>query len=191
MSNCFIVGDRVAIKNDVFKEGHYTHGYSGEGTVAGFRLDGKSIVVEWDEDNDRWEYHPHDLVLVAKASEVKDLPKIQNLDEAYEKHKEYSDGTYKPQKIKSDGGSSSYYDLPISDKLMSKLMERYYNGEPYIKTEEIIDDFFGNDFDFGTLFKSLVRGYAQTLGEGKAGNDINYEMNKVVYSANKIKEKGE
>lgn len=93
-------------------------------------------------------------------------------------------------KIKSDGGSSSYYDLPISDKLLEALNKRKEDGQCYIKVEEMIDEFFGNDFDWGTTFKSTVRGYLQTKGEGKAGNDLKYEINKVIYYANKIKEKG-
>ena len=93
------------------------------------------------------------------------------------------------KKIKSDGGSSSYYDLKVSKKLLQKLLDRDDEGECYIKTEEIIAELFCNDFDFGTLFKSLVRGYLQTKGAGKAGNDLEYEMNKVLYYANKIKEK--
>lgn len=78
--------------------------------------------------------------------------------------------------VVSDGGSSSYYVLHI-------------NGNK-VETEEIIDQVFGNDFDFGNAFKSLVRAYASTKGAGKAGNSIKYEMNKIVYSANKIKNRG-
>ena len=78
--------------------------------------------------------------------------------------------------VVSDGGSSSYYELNI-------------NGNK-VETEEIIDQVFGNDFDFGNAFKSLVRAYASTKGSGKAGNSIQYEMNKIIYSANKIKNRG-
>ena len=38
------------------------------------------------------------------------------------------------------------------------------------------------------MFKSLVRAYGTTQGAGKEGNDISYEMNKIIYSANKIKD---
>ena len=75
--------------------------------------------------------------------------------------------------VKSDGGSSSYYTLNI-------------NGNK-VETEDIIDQVFGNDFDFGNAFKSLVRAYQTTQGGGKAGNDVAYEMNKIQYSTNKIK----
>lgn len=94
-------------------------------------------------------------------------------------------------KIKSDGGSSSYYDLTISDKFLETLNNRKKcDGESFIKTEELIDELFDNNFDFGTLFKSLVRAHLQTKGAGKAGNNLGYEINKVLYYANKIKEKG-
>ena len=76
--------------------------------------------------------------------------------------------------IKSDGGSSSYYTLNINDTK--------------VETEDIIRDVFGNDFDFGNAFKSLVRAYLNTQGKGKAGNELAYELNKIRYSLDKIKE---
>ena len=78
--------------------------------------------------------------------------------------------------VVSDGGSSSYYTLDI-------------NGNK-VETEEIISQVFGNDFDFGNAFKSLIRAYGTTLGKGKAGNDICYEFNKIDYSINKIRQRG-
>ena len=78
--------------------------------------------------------------------------------------------------IKSDGGSSDYYKLLI-------------NNIP-IETEDIIRDVFGNDFDFGNAFKSLVRAYKTQQGCGKEGNDISYECNKIKYSVNKIRKQG-
>ncbi len=74
--------------------------------------------------------------------------------------------------IKSDGGSSSYYTLLINDNK--------------VETEEIIRDVFGNDFDFGNAFKSLVRAYGTKQGGGKDGNTIQYEMSKLRYSSEKI-----
>ena len=76
--------------------------------------------------------------------------------------------------VTSDGGSSSYYTLNINDTV--------------VETEDIIRDVFGNDFDFGNAFKSLVRAYLNTQGKGKAGNNLSYELNKIRYSLNKIKE---
>lgn len=92
------------------------------------------------------------------------------------------------KKIKSDGGSSSYYDLPLSDKLVQKINQRMDMGQAFIKTEEIIQEVFGNDFSFGCLFKSTVRAKAIEDGGGKEGNDMGYEVNKITYYANKIEE---
>lgn len=92
----------------------------------------------------------------------------------------------KPKPIQSNGGSSSYYDLPIPEELLNKILERKVEGEAYIKTEEIIRYCFGNDFDKGNLFKSLVRIHSAELGFGKAGNSIEYDCNKIHYSADKI-----
>lgn len=81
---------------------------------------------------------------------------------------------YEP--IKSDGLSSSYYSLMI-------------NGNS-VETEDVIRDVFGNDFDFGNVFKCLVRMYGAKQGAGKAGASIEYDGNKIHYSINKITGKG-
>ena len=88
-----------------------------------------------------------------------------------------------PKAVKSDGGSSSYYDLKLSDLTLDFIEETNK-----VKTEHLIRDVFGNDFDFGNIFKSLVRAHGTTQGAGKEGNDIVYEMNKIIYSANKLKD---
>lgn len=93
--------------------------------------------------------------------------------------------------IKSDGGSSSYYDLNIPEWLLYTLNERQKEGKCYIKTEEMISAFFGNDFSFGTLLKSLVRAWGIKIGAGKAGNDMKYETGKIRYYADKILEQHE
>lgn len=100
-------------------------------------------------------------------------------------------GSIKPNSpIKSDGGSSSYYDLPVSEWLLYILNERQKEGMCYIKTEEMISAFLSNDFDYGNLLKSMVRCQGLQDGTGgKAGNSVEYECNKMIYSVNKIKEK--
>lgn len=84
--------------------------------------------------------------------------------------------------IKSDGGSSSYYDIPIPDWLVDLIVERRY-----IKTEELIEVLGGN-FDEGNILKCLVRINSLRNGKGKEGNNVDYDCNKVIYSANRIKE---
>jgi len=55
----------------------------------------------------------------------------------------------------------------------------------------MISAFFGNDFSFGTLLKSLVRAWGIKIGAGKAGNDMKYETGKIRYYADKILEQHE
>jgi hypothetical protein len=86
--------------------------------------------------------------------------------------------------IKSDGSSSSYYDLKLSNTTLA-----FVEGTDKIKTEHLIRDVFGNDFDFANIFKSLVRAYGVTQGSGKEGNDISYEMNKNISCVLKIQDK--
>lgn len=88
--------------------------------------------------------------------------------------------------VKSDGGSSGYYDIKIPDWLLNILIDRSKEGNCFVKTEELIEVAFGNDFNFGTLFKSTVRAYGCSVGAGKAGNDMTYEVNKVKYYSDKI-----
>jgi hypothetical protein len=89
----------------------------------------------------------------------------------------------KNKPIVSDGKSSSYYDLKLNQKTIDFILK-----SGYIKTEHLIYDLFGNDFDYGTVFKSLVRSYGCINGAGKKGNSLDYELNKVEYYVNRIRE---
>ena len=93
--------------------------------------------------------------------------------------------------IKSDGGSSTYYDIGIPAWLLYTLNERQKEGKCYIKTEELIECGFSSDFDAGNIFKSLVRAFGALNGAGKEGNDVDYECNKIVYSSNKLKQRNQ
>ena len=89
----------------------------------------------------------------------------------------------KKEPIVSDGKSSSYYDLKLSQKTIDFIKEH-----GYVKTEMLIYDIFENDFDAGNAFKSLVRAWGAVKGQGKAGNSLEYELNKIVYSIDKVRE---
>lgn len=93
--------------------------------------------------------------------------------------------------IASDGGSSSYYDKEIPQWLLNRLIQRNDEGKCFIKTEELIEVLFRNDFSFGNAFKALVRADGVVTGQGKAGNTLSYETTKVQYYANRILEQGE
>lgn len=85
--------------------------------------------------------------------------------------------------IKSDGGSSSYYDIQLPNWLIDLIIERRY-----IKTEELIE-VLGSDFDLGNIIKCAVRINSLQNGIGKAGNDVTYDSNKIIYSAGRLKER--
>lgn len=69
-------------------------------------------------------------------------------------------------KISSDGGSTSYYDLPKGATTLNDLIE-YKNM----------------DFATGNIFKAAYR-----LGE-KDGADELYDLNKIIYFANRLKKR--
>ena len=77
--------------------------------------------------------------------------------------------------VTSDGGASSYYELEIAGHKL--------------ETHNVIEDVFGNDFDFGNNFKAMVRIWAQINGGGKAGTSIEYDLNKIIYTCEKLKER--
>ncbi|UZV41263.1 hypothetical protein vBVpaMR16F_197 [Vibrio phage vB_VpaM_R16F] len=89
--------------------------------------------------------------------------------------------------IKSDGGSSSYYDIEVPVWLLELLNSRYNEGKCYIKTEEI-NEILGNDFNYSTIFKSMVRAISIENGVGKAGNTHRYECNKMRYYTDRVEE---
>lgn len=79
--------------------------------------------------------------------------------------------------IKSDGGSSPYYELTITNKAGESIK---------CETGDVIRALVGNDFDFGNCVKALRRMYLATLGMGKEGTDIPYDCNKVRYFLGEI-----
>ncbi|MDX9668695.1 hypothetical protein [Pseudomonas sp. P8_250] len=91
--------------------------------------------------------------------------------------------------IASDGRSSTYYDISLPNWLIARVLERYEDGRAYIKTEELIEAAFNDDFDAGNAFKSLVRLWGAFNGAGKAGNSVSYEKNKIEYSVGKLEQR--
>ncbi len=63
-------------------------------------------------------------------------------------------------KVKSDGGSTSYYDIPEGTKDLGDLVE-----------------YKDMNFNIGNIFKAAYR-----LGE-KDGTDKKYDLNKIIYFA--------
>jgi len=92
--------------------------------------------------------------------------------------------------IKSNGGSSTYYDIPLTQKILDKILERSMEGNAFIRTEEIIE-VLGSDFEIGNIAKACVRAAKTMHGEGKEGNDVPYEARKIMYSGNRLLERFE
>ena len=84
-------------------------------------------------------------------------------------------------RITSDGGSSSYYLFP--QPLVDLVIK---TGK--LETKDIIKHGFGNDNDFGNVFKALKRLYELKLGGGKDGNTAEYEVNKMKYFLDEVLE---
>lgn len=76
------------------------------------------------------------------------------------------------QPIKSDGGSSDYYKLTITNK----------DGESIqCETGDVIRCMVGNDFTLGNIIKACRRMYQSSLGKGKDGVSIEYDSKKIQY----------
>lgn len=95
---------------------------------------------------------------------------------------EYSE-EQKENSIKSDGGSSEYY---------QKTITRLEDGETFdCQTGDIIRCLVNNDFDGGNIVKAVDRIFQSIQGKGKEGTSIEYDCNKIIYFANIIKKRFE
>jgi len=83
--------------------------------------------------------------------------------------------------VRSDGGSSSYYE---------KKIVRLKDGQVFnCQTGDIIRSMVDNDFDGGNILKALDRIFQNVQGKGKEGVTIEYDCNKIIYFANVIKQR--
>lgn len=81
------------------------------------------------------------------------------------------------QPIKSDGGSSDYYKLTITNK----------DGESIqCETGDVLRAMVGNDYDLSNVIKACRRMYEASQGRGKEGATIAYDANKIIYFANEF-----
>lgn len=76
------------------------------------------------------------------------------------------------QPIKSDGGSSNYYKLTITNKAGESIQ---------CETGDVIRCMVGNDFTLGNIIKACRRMYQSSLGKGKDGVSIEYDSKKIQY----------
>lgn len=86
--------------------------------------------------------------------------------------------TNQPTTVKSDGGSSSYYEIEITNKHGESIM---------VEMGDIIRCAYNNDFDLGNQAKALRRIAQAMVGKGKEGVTIAYDCNKIAYFNNEVK----
>lgn len=89
----------------------------------------------------------------------------------------------KPQnkKVKSDGGSSSYYFTKLPQHLIDQIVET--GG---IEIKDIVRYCFDNDADCKDIIKALKRIREDLKGGGKEGVDAIYDARKVMYFADEL-----
>lgn len=123
-----------------------------EYTVLFPEYEGQVSVVN---DEDWVSYYPEqDFTLSEKDSSISDKPVV------------------------SDGGSSDYYKLTITNKSGESIQ---------CETGDVLRVLVGNDYDLSNIVKACRRMYEASQGRGKAGASIEYDANKIVYFANEFK----
>ena len=109
--------------------------------------------------------------------------KVITFQEFKDKYLKETEGTSQSpsesEKFKSDGGSSDYYKITLTNKAGESIK---------VEMGDIIRQAFNNDFDLGNIVKACRRITEAKQGRGKAGVDIAYDANKIIYFANEIKE---
>lgn len=85
------------------------------------------------------------------------------------------------KKVKSDGGSSSYYFTKLPQHLIDQIVET--GG---IEIKDIVRYCFDNDADCKDIIKALKRIREDLKGGGKEGSDAMYNARKVVYFADEL-----
>lgn len=76
------------------------------------------------------------------------------------------------QPVTSDGGSTSYYALTITNKAGEYLS---------CQVGDVIRAMVGNDFDLGNVLKACRRMYEAAQGRGKKDVTMHYDANKIAY----------
>lgn len=137
------------------------------------------ICIDFNKEYDQLNYGSLEFYL-NKEAEYGKVITFQEFKDKYMKEPEVtSQSTSEPQKIKSDGGSSDYYKITLTNKAGESIK---------IEMGDIIRQAFNNDFDLGNIVKACRRIAEAKNGRGKAGVDIAYDANKIIYFANEIKD---
>jgi hypothetical protein len=105
------------------------------------------------------------------------------VDELKEMERESEEVAAAVVPVKSDGGSSSYYQLELmlaADKI-KEVAEHPEVKIVKLETGDIIRALVDNDFDLGNIIKAIRRIHQAKKGTGKAGTDVEYDCKKIEY----------
>lgn len=80
--------------------------------------------------------------------------------------------------VKSDGGSSAYYELTLTNK---------HGDSIQCETGDVIRSLVHNDFSLGNIVKACRRVAEAQQGRGKEGVTPEYDLNKIIYFAQEAK----
>lgn len=95
-------------------------------------------------------------------------------------------GSIQNSSVKSDGGSSSYYELRLkvpTDKI-SAIEEHPEVSIVKLETGDLIRVLVDNDFDLGNVIKAVRRIHLAKMGVGKMGTSVEYDLKKSDYFLN-------
>ena len=93
-------------------------------------------------------------------------------------HKSDLDLNITPKQIQSDGGSTQYYQIEITNS----------NGEKFnCELNDILRDVFNNQWDLCNIVKASRRISESRKGQGKKNVSIQYDANKIIWFAEEIK----
>lgn len=159
VESSFKIGDAVKIKESAWEESYLSLSKFGFERHVSYEVSGV--------------YPGRGISLVGNTSIY--YPQYFELSKSNTVYAKYDEAKTLP--VKSDGGSSSYYELTITNKAGESIK---------CETGDVIRSLVGNDFDFGNCVKALRRMYLATLGMGKEGTDIPYDCNKVRYFLSEI-----
>ena len=85
------------------------------------------------------------------------------------------------QPVKSDGGSSNYYKVPLT--LPTTLYDKDGNEvkELVFETQDILYALVGGEWSLSNIVKACRRAYLAMKGGGKEGNELDYDARKIIW----------
>ena len=86
-----------------------------------------------------------------------------------------------PMKVKSSGGSSSYYFSKLPKEVIDEIVEK--GG---IELKDVVKYCFYNDADVKDITKAIKRIMEDLRGGGKEGVDAQYDLNKIKFFFNEF-----